>query len=591
MDAAILQQLQAGLEAHKRGDLSTAERLYRTVLAAAPDTLDAYNLLGRLLVQSGRAIEAPPLLRHAIDRAPGQLGLWLSYTEILLAAGDIGAARDSAATARRLAPGDVDALFAWSEVQRLTSAWPDAADGYRQVLAIRADHAGAWLNLATCLQALKDMAGARHAAERATQLAPQAPECHNNLGNLLAMAGEHEAAIRSFDQALALRPHYPPAMINKGTSLRELDRIPEALPLLVQAVAASRGHPESYAALALTQHSAGDVETALATYREALSRRPEDPETQWNFSLAALASGDFAQGWPAYRWRWRKAEPPLPRRAWPWPVWAGGTLAGKSLLIWGEQGLGDRLLFLQYLPVVLNTGAQVTVETDPRLIPLLRRRFPRVEFLAEGEGPAPELLQRHFDAHLPLGNLADGMPPGLPVLQADAARVALLTKQYRGGGDRLIGLSWRSGNPALGAAKSLMPADLAPLSAMAGCRFVCLQYDVTEDEHVALRSLFGARYIHDPAVDARNDLTALADQIAAMDAVFTVSNVTAHIAGALGRPVQALAPRGKSLFFYLMASGERTPWYPSMRISRLRAGEGPETAVLDAIRGLESLAK
>lgn len=594
MDAAILQQLQAGLEAHRQGDLLNAERLYRAVLVAAPDTLDAYNLLGRLLVQGGRAGEATPLLRHAVDRAPNQAGLWLSYTEVLLASGDIAVAREAAEHAYRLAPQDVDILFAWAEVHRLTSDWSAAADGYRKLLALRPNHAGAWLNLATSLQAMGDLPGARQAAERALQQAPQAPECHNNLGNLLAVSGDHAAALASFEQALKLRPNYPPAMINKGASLRELGRTVEAIPLLEQAIAISQGHPEAFAALALARHTLGDLDAALAAYAQALARRPQDAETHWNFALAALAKGDFANGWPAHRWRWHKAQPPLPQRAWPWPLLKDGeSPAGKHLLVWGEQGLGDRLLFLQYLPALLQAGARVTLETDRRLIPLLQRSFPQVDYVGEGgEDADPALLTQRFDAHLPLGNLCSGPPPGIAVLRADETRATRLRDLYRGdSSDRLVGLSWRSANPGLGAGKSLHPADLAPLAALADTRFVCLQYGATEPEHAVFRAIFGARYIHDPAIDTQNDLMALTDQIAALDATLTVSNVTAHLAGALGRPVQVLAPTGKSLFFYLMAGSARTPWYPSMRISHLQRGEGPETALRDAMTGLESLAK
>lgn len=590
---AVLQQLQAGLEAHRRGDLARAEFKYRSVLQAAPDTLDAYNLLGRLLVHSGRAGEAVPLLRHALDRAMTQSALWLSYTEALLALGANGTAREAAERARQLAPKDADVLFIWAETQRLAGAWVAAADGYRTLLAVTPGHASAWLQLATCLQAIGDLPGAQQAARRAVEIAPQAPECHNNLGSLLAAGDDHSAALSHFEQALKLRPKYAAALINMAASLRETGRALEAVPLLEQALDLTRGHAQAYAGLAMAQHSLGQIDTALSTYREALKRFPSDPETQWNYALAALAAGDFSNGWAAYAWRWRKAVTPLPQRAWPWPAWTENVVAGKRLLIWGEQGLGDRLLLLQFLPALVAAGAKVTLETDPRLIPLLKRSFTGIDFAAEGTHADPALLQQSFDGHRPLGDLAVSAPPGRPILQADAEQADTLAAQYRQGtADRLIGLSWRSANPTLGAAKSLRPADLAPLAAIPGLRFVCLQYGATEQEHGALRALFGERYIHDPAIDAQNDLAALADQIAALDLTLTVSNVTAHLAGALGKPVWVLAPpTGRSLFFYLMAEGEGTPWYPGLRIFRRSQGQGAETQLQAVAKGLELLAK
>lgn len=594
---AVLQNLQAGLEAHRRGDLPAAERFYRSVLQAAPDTLDAYNLLGRLLVQSGRAADAVPLLRHALDRNGGQSGLWISYAEALLAYGAQEAAREAAEKARQLAPNDPDVLYIWAETQRTAGAWIAAADGYRRLLALRPEQAGAWLQLATCLQAMGDLPGAKQAAENALRRAPQAPECHNNLGSLYAASDDHAAALKYFDQALALRPGYPAALINKGASLRETDRAAEAVPLLRQAVAMTSGHPQaqsqSLAGLAQLHHSLGQIDDALPLYRDALALQPNDPETQWNSALASLAAGDFATGWQAYAWRWRKSMPPLPHRAWPWPIWTEDDVAGKRLLIWGEQGLGDRLLLLQFLPALVADGAKVTLETDPRLIPLLQRSFAGVDFAPEGLQPDPALLQRAFDGHRPLGDLAVTMPAGKPILRADPVRASALAAKYRGGSrDRLVGLSWRSANAKLGADKSVAIAELAPLAALSGLRFVCLQYGATAEEHAGLRALLGDRYIVDQDIDAQNDLAALADQIAALDLTVTVSNVTAHLAGALGRPVWLLAPpSGRSLFFYLMAAGDSTPWYPSMRIFRRSAAEGPQSQLRAVAKGLELLAK
>lgn len=598
MQPQLLQHLQAGVEAHRQGNLAAAEQSYRAVLAHAPETLDAINLLGRLLVQTGRPAEAASQLRRALDIAGGQGPLWLSYAEALIAAGDATAAREAAETARRLLPKDADALFLWAETQRIGGAWTAAANGYRQALVLRPQHAAAALQLATCLQAAGDHTGALAAARQALSLAPQAPECHNNLGNLLAAGGDHDAALACFGQALKLRPQYPAATINMVASLRELGRAAEALPLATDAIKASQGQPaplqaDAWHALAQTFDALAESDKALAAFREALSRRPGDPEIQWNYALAALAAGHFADGRAAYAARWRKAEPPLPRRHWPWPRWSPGAAAPAGrLLLWGEQGLGDRLLFLQYLPALLQSGARVTLETDPRLIPLLKRSFPALDFAPEAATADPVLLAQSFDAHLPLGDLPAGPPPGQAWLQADVARAAILRDRYRAGtGERLVGLSWRSANPALGAAKSLRPADLAPLAAVPDCRFVCLQYGVTEGEVSELRSLFGDRLLLDTEIDARNDLDGLAAQITALDLTVTVSNATAHLAGALGRPVWVLAPTGKSRFFYLMGQGESTPWYPSMRIFRPAPAVGPAALPAEVAEAFVSLAK
>lgn len=593
MQPAVLQQLQASLEAHRRGDLATAERGYRAVLIAAPDTLDACNLLGRLLVQAGRAAEAVPLLRHALDRAGKQPALWLSYAEALLAAGQVDAALEAAGIARKLSPGDADAAFIWAEAHRMAAAWDSAAQGYREVVMLRPQQAAAWLQLATCLRILGEPAEALDAAQRALALAPQAPECHNNLGSLLAAKGDHAAALTCFDQALALRADYVPALINKAASLRDIGEAAASLVLAERALQLSQGHPDAWASLGQARHSLGELDQALLAYREALARRPRDPETQWNYSLAALAKGDFASGWSAFAWRWRQAEPPLPRRAWPWPrAQRGQSFAGKRVLLWGEQGVGDRLLFLQYLPRLLPDMAEAVLETDRRLVPLLSRSFPGLQFSAEAEQPSNELLAQRFDLHLPLGDLAQDSPPGLAYLKPDRTRAAQLRSRYlRQQDEKLVGLSWRSANPGLGAGKSVPVAGLAPLAERQKCRFISLQYGATETEHAQLRQLYGDRYIADPEIDPREDLDGLAAQIAALDLTITVSNVTAHLAGAQGAPVCVLAPAGRGLFFYLMGEGESTPWYPSMTILRRGSGRSWSEQIGTAAKHLELLEK
>lgn len=593
LQPAVLQQLQASLEAHRRGDLSAAERGYRAVLGTAPDTLDASNLLGRLLVQTGRAAEAVPLLRRALDRAGKQPGLWLSYTEALLSAGHIEAALEAAETVRGLSPGDANAVYIWAEAQRMAAAWDRAEQGYREVVTLQPQNAAAWLQLATCLRILGELAEAVNAAQRALALAPQAPECHNNLGSLLAARGEHAAALASFDRALGLRPDYAAAMINKAASLRDSGDAAAALAQAERALQVSQGHPDAWAALGQAHHALGDLDQALNAYGQALQRRPQDPETHWNYGLAALAKGDFTAGWPAFGWRWHKAEPPLPRRNWPWPRAARGeNLAGKRILLWGEQGIGDRLLFLQYLPQLLPDLADVTLETDARLIPLLRRCFPTLKLSAEAGQPADDLLAGSFDRHLPLGDLPHGAPPGQAWLKPDGTRAAQLRARQLGGtGQKLVGLSWRSANPILGAGKSVPVAELAPLASAADCRFVCLQYGASEAEHAALRQVFGDRYVVDPEIDAREDIDGLAAQIAALDLTITVSNVTAHLAGAQGAPVWVLAPAGRGLFFYLMGEGATTPWYPSMTILRRAAGQSWSELLKMAAKRLEFLEK
>jgi ADP-heptose:LPS heptosyltransferase len=243
------------------------------------------------------------------------------------------------------------------------------------------------------------------------------------------------------------------------------------------------------------------------------------------------------------------------------------------LLVWGEQGIGDVILFASMLPDLAAKGMRLTLEVDPRLVPLFQRSFPSVSVIARTDSvPAGT-----FDAQVNIGRLGLFLRPDRasfarqkPFLTPDPARVAAFKARYaalhRG---PKIGIAWRSSSPSY-RRKSIGIEAWAPLLARQDLCFVSLQYgEVAEDLRLAKDKL-GAAIIHDTSVDTWGDLDGLAAQIAALDAVVSVSNLNVHIAGALGVRTHALLT--SNALWYWTHNAAVTPWYGSLRLWRQRQG-------------------
>jgi hypothetical protein len=242
------------------------------------------------------------------------------------------------------------------------------------------------------------------------------------------------------------------------------------------------------------------------------------------------------------------------------------------LLLWGDQGIGDEIIFGSMFADLVDSPLHIALEVSPRLVPLYQRSFPGVPVLAHQKRPAE--LSAAFDCQSTLAGLGcwlrrtfESFPRRHAFLKPDPARV----EEYRDrlGGNReawIVGISWKSANKEFGEAKSSELREWMGVLQTPRCRFVDLQYGDTADERATVEQEAGVRIEHLPDVDLFNDMEGLAALCAACDLVISVSNVTAHMAGALGRPVWLVVPKVNGRFWYWFSGRSDSPWYPSMRI-------------------------
>jgi hypothetical protein len=317
-----------------------------------------------------------------------------------------------------------------------------------------------------------------------------------------------------------------------------------------------------------------EYDEALAAYDRALAINPARHDSRLNKALLMMALGRLTEGFEEYETRWLSPDArPRPYGA---ARWNGEPIDG-TLLVWMEQGLGDQILYTGMIEEARSRAGSLVLEVEPRLVPLMQRSLPNVEVVS-GAG---QLYQGHVDAEIPLGSLARHLRTSWEAfprradgyLRADPERAAQLRARIKPDGAPVIGLSWRSVNPKVGQSKSALLTDFAPLLNIPGLRFIDLQYGDTAAERVMLAQEMGVAVDRIDEIDNTNDLDGLAALITACDAVVTVSNTTAHLAGALGKPTHVLVPFGRAQLWCWFKHGDTSPWYPRVRLYRQAIGQ------------------
>lgn len=419
---------------------------------------------------------------------------------------------------------------------------------------------------------------------------PAMTEAHFNLGRLLATQARNAEAAFAFRAALDLAPDAAPIRLALSAALRDEGRFAAALAEHDRASAGSRATADRLNERAILLMMGGRVEAALADFERAVTLEPEMVAPRFNRSLALLRLGDFARGWPAYEHRFETEMV----RALPFtqPRWQGEPVAGRTVVLWGEQGHGDTLQFARYATLVAERGADVVLVAQSALVRLLHSVPGVRKVVAPGEP-----VGRH-DLHAPLmslpalfGTRLDTVPAAVPYVAPDAATRARWAGRIPARGRPRVGLVWAGDarphlpmSNATDRRRSVRLEALAPLFAAADVDFVSLQFGARSADRG--RVAF-AREMVDPMAEVRDfaDTAAILEQL---DLVITVDTAVAHLAGALARPVWVLS-RFDGCFRWLIGRDD-TPWYPTMRLFRQEEPGVWEPVVARVAAALKNLA-
>ncbi len=570
-----------GLMLRDRGDLAEAEASHRRAAVAKPDDPAAQNHLGVVLSRQHRLAEAIECYRRAIALKPDHAEAYNNLGAALQAQGSLDAAVDSYRRAAAAKPDYAEAYNNLGLALKKLGRNGEAAENFQRAIAARPSYSAAYVNLGTLLREQGDLDAAIDWFRKAIAAASGSVDAHIGVAFALQQRGRLAEAAESYRRALKLKPDHADALCNLGALLNGFDRPEEAVESYRRILADHPEHVAAHCNMGVALMARNEIGGAVECYRRAIAVNPDFADAHWNLSLAQLVQGDFANGWREYEWRLR-TDRHAPR-SFEQPVWDGGPLAGKTILLHQEQGIGDTIQFMRYVPLVADRGGRVVLEVQPPLAGLAAGVKGVAETVATG------MKLPHFDLHCPLLSLPDRfgtnlatIPAEVPYLTPDPATVEHWRSKF-GGGPRLkIGIAW-AGNLSHknDRNRSVAIEGLLPILEIPGIRWISLQ--------VGERAGDLARLPIGMVADLSGHLGDFAETaavIANLDLVIAVDTAVLHLAGALGRPVWAMLPFAPDWRWLLDREDSR--WYPSMRLFR-QARPGDWDSVLVSMR--QALAK
>lgn len=580
--------------------------LLRTALILRPDYPAALSNLGIALQDQGQPDEAAATYRQALTTKPVEPEALLGLSQALGKGGDLQAAIAHAEQALALRPdhaethcslgnlhkqaGRFDAAIAhYRQALELEPRYPealvnlgnalkdqrnlDAAISYlNQALEIRPDFVEALSNLGIAHQENGDSQAAIAAYRRAIEIDPDFAPVHSNLGISLTEAGDLEGGIHAFRCAIALDPNFAEAHSNLGIALEESGDLEASLMAYHQALALQPNYPEAHCNLGNALQELGDIEGSLRAYRKAVALRPEYPDARKNLSMAVLLTGDYLNGWRAYEWRFHAEAGRTILNAVPQgePCHRQLPSAGESLLLVSEQGFGDTLQFMRYVLPLRQRGLQVRLCAPSKLHSLIQ-----VSGLDQAPLAPEEVHGREVGAWLPLLSLPGqlGVSADQPLVNQPYLRTTdelhakwrrILANEQR----PIIALNWQ-GNPehekSTSKGRSLPLETFAPLAQIEGIHFLALQKGPGSEQLDSCS--FRDRFVDcQDLVSATWDFLETAAMIANCDLVISSDTAVAHLAAGVGKETWLLLKNMPEWRWGL--EGERSAWYPSMRLFR-----------------------
>jgi tetratricopeptide (TPR) repeat protein len=589
---------------HRRGAIADAVASYARILRQHPRHVDTLCLLGMAQGQLGRWGDAVDVLRKAVRAAPRHAPAHHLLATALRDSGNPDQAIKSFNRAISCQNDFVDAYSGLADVLRMLGRGQEVVSVYDRLVSAKPDSFEAWFKHAAALEAVSRRDEALKSYERAVALKPDLAEAHANAGNILAALGRHEDAVARYDKAIAARKDFVEVHINRGNSLRllgrldeaaatydaaialrptmaqahfsrglaaeELDRFAEAIESFDRTIALNpdvRLQAHALAHRAWAFNALGDFERAFVDADRSLLLAPNDDDALFRISVIELLHGRWSEGWPKYERRlsllpeWSSFVAPCPR-------WTGEDLGDRTLLLRGEQGLGDRIQFCSFVPHLARRGLRVAVWTDQVLVPLLSTcdgLMTAVSSLKSLENTSDMRWLPLASLPLVLNIIPNTIPGTASYLKAEPGRVERW-QQHLGAAGFKIGIAWQgNAKMAMDKTRSIPLREFAPLAELPGVRLIALQKgpgteQIAEVPFKHRLETFGNDF------DADAAFLDTAAVMMHLDLVVTSDTSIAHLAGALGREV-FVALRKIPDWRFLLARDD-SPWYPSMRLFR-----------------------
>jgi len=546
---------------HTAGRIAAAADAYQQILARDPNHVDALHLLGVAKARMGQQEAAVQLIERAIALHPTVPEFHRNLANALGELNRFDKAIPSLLTALRLRPDYVAAMNSLGIALIETGKLDEAIGVFQQLLRIQPNFAEAYYHRANALTKLGRLSDAADSYRQAIRHSPAFAEAHNGLAIILAEQRRTDEALAEFHQAITLKPSLTSAHCNLGNLLVTLGRIEEGIASICRSEQLDPRSPTVYCALGVAFKDQGRLDDAVEACRTAIRIDPQCARAHSNLGMILLLRGDFEAGWRENEWRWKLKDFGPSRRDIQQPRWDGSPLNGRRILLYAEQGFGDTIQFMRYIPMVIARGGHVIFQCHAELSRLLQG-LEHCEIVTNGQ-PLPEFhvecplmsLPCVFNTHL------ESIPPATSLLKLDQNLAYTWEKKLPGKPGALrVGLAW-AGNPAHNrdSLRSLTLNQLSPLTARADATFFSLQKNAMPATPPA-----GMDFVDLTA--GLRDFADTAALISHLDLMICVDTAVAHLAGTMGKPVWLLLPFNPD--WRWMLGRQDSPWYPTMRLFR-----------------------
>ncbi|PIE62529.1 MAG: hypothetical protein CSA25_04910 [Desulfobacter postgatei] len=444
----------------------------------------------------------------------------------------------------------------------------EAEQKYRQILDQVPDHPDAthFMGVLAYNTGKNDLAVTY--LKKAIEMMPSNAGCFNNMGNVFQQQERYQESVKWYEMAVRINPAHKMAHNNIAVAYFNLGNLDKALISVEAALDLDPGYADAHNNRGEILRAMGDNDRALVAIEKAISLAPDMVNAHWNRALILLSKADFQNGWPAYEWRWRR--PTTPNRVFAHgAAWQGQDIKGKVLFVYEEQGLGDTLQFIRYLPLLQDLGARVIFETSPALIRLVaeNRLYDR---LLVGLSKMDTRPVDRFDFHVPLLSLPyllkteiETIPDKIPYLTADPALCGIWNNRMGTTDSFKVGLVWagrpehqNDGNRSI---------HLSMFERFSRIKRVCF-YSLQKEKHEKWTDMDSLTFFEKDLGPEISDFADTAAIMENLDLLISVDTSVVHLAGALGKPVWTLLPFAPD--FRWLLDRDDCPWYPSMRLFR-----------------------
>lgn len=534
-----------------------------------PDYADAYNNLGIALADGNDLGNAEQAYRKALECRSDFPEVLNNFGNVLFRAGRREEAMATYGEAVKVKPDYAEAYCNLGDGFANQNQHKEAAEHYQKAVEIAPNWADAWYKFGNSLFRLDQLDQTIQAYQRCLDINPAHTRCLTNIGATYEKMSRYDEAAVMIRQALIHSPEDLTALKNLGHVLLKLGQPAEAMQLLMKAVQIAPADPDAHYTLGNSLLRMEKLQDAMNCYIRVRQLQPAGARGYFAPASVLLLNGQYKEGWAAYESRFDMAAfkpnvPNIQER-----LWDGRALNGRDLLVHVEQGFGDTIQFIRYLPKIAaerrGSGGKIKLLCEPELYRVIQSvgGYDEIYQLNSGD-------QVTFDAQIPVlslparfGTTLETVPNEVPYLKAPESKHGAIPRPE--GTKFAVGIVW-AGRPTHSddRYRSIPFGWFSTLVDVPGVHFYSIQWGGRAQEARGLAEQGRLTDLNDRLTDF-GETAAIIDQL---DLVIACDTSVAHLAGALGKQVWVLLAYGGE-WRWLM-NRDDTPWYPTMRLFRQR---------------------